>query len=298
MRCKCGTFSELKNSIFFSNRILFSSFSSISSVRPTPKPAEFISKFTLHTSSLPQPQYPVPISLTSRNAMDTKVAKHAANTTRRGFFGGHDMSSDSGISGIDSYGGGQNMSPKRNRSRPRNLEMVINGRHKYEVIDLDKELMDENVVPLSLPKLPSCFSSNSQPAPINGLHRNDESPSEPSCTDGIHLSFRKSSFGSLNVESIEEEKLFHDNSMTEKGVRNGTFKEYSPSSKTSSPASSRASWCNAGESMAIKDCSSISVSSSESVNNNKDSDCKTLSADVRDDDNSMAMTMDKTLSCE
>lgn len=267
----------------------------VCSVRPTPKPAEFVSKFTLHTSSLPQPQYPVPISLASRNAMDTKVAKQAANTTRRGFFSGRDISSDSGLSGMDSIS--HDVSPKRNRSRPRNLEMVINGRHKFEVRDLDKELMDENVVPLSLPKLPSCFSNNSQPAPISGLHRNDESSSE-SCTDGINLSFRKSSFTSLNVDSIEEEKLYHDNSMTEKGARNSTmFKEYSPSSKTSSPASSRASWCNAGESMAIKDCSSISVSSSDSVNN-KDSDCKTLSVDMRDDDNSMAMAMDKTLSCE
>lgn len=261
------------------------------SVRPTPKPAEFISKFTLHTASLPQPQYPVSISLAPRNAMDTKVAKQAANTTRRGFFGGRDISSDSGISGMDSIA---HISPKRNRSRPRNLEMVINGRHKFEVRDL--ELMDENVVPLSLPKLPSVFSSNSQPAPLSGLHRNDETSSD-SCTDGINLSFRKSSLASLNVESIEEEKLYRDNSMTEKGARNSTFKEYSPSSKTSSPASSRASWCNAGESMAIKDCSSISISSSESVNN-KDSDCKTLSVDLRDEDNSMAMAIDKTLSCK
>lgn len=225
--------------------------------------------------------------------MDTKVAKQAANTTRRGFFGACDISSDSGVSGMDSFG---HVSPKRNRNRPRNLEMVVNGRHKFEVRDLDNELMDENVVPLFLPKLPSVFSSNSQPAPLSGLHRNDELSSE-SCTDGINLSFRKSSLTSLNVDSIEEAKLYHDNSMTEKGVRNSTFKEYSPSSKTSSPASSRASWCNAGESMAIKDCSSISVSSSESVNN-KDSDCKTLSVDLRDEDNSMAMAMDKTLSCK
>lgn len=220
------------------------------------------------------------------------MAKQAANTNRRGFFGGRDVSSDSGVSGMDSFG---HVSPKRNRSRPRNLEMVINGRHKFEVRDLDNELMDENVVPLSLPKLP-IFSSNSQPAPTSGLHRYDESSSE-SCTDGINLSFRKSSLTSLNVESVEEEKLYRDNSMTEKGARNSTFKEYSPSSKTSSPASSRASWCNAGESMAFKDCSSISVSSSESVNH-KVSDCKTLSVDLRDEDDSMAMAMDKTLSCK
>lgn len=230
--------------------------------------------------------------------MDTKVAKQAANTTRRGFFNGRDVSSDSGLSGMDSLG--PDLSPKRNRSRPRNLEMVINGRHKFEVRDLDTELIDEDVVPLSLPKLPSCFSSNSQPAPISGLlrydDRNDESTSDLG-TDGINLSFRKSSLASLNVESIEEEKLYRDNSITEKGTRNSTFKEYSPSSKTSSPASSRASWCNAGETMAIKDCSSISVSSSESVNN-KDSDCKTISVDLRDEDNSVAMAMDKTISCE
>lgn len=228
--------------------------------------------------------------------MDTKVAKQAANTSRRGFYGGRDISSDSGISLVDSFGSYSNVSPKRNRNRPRNLEMVINGRHKFEVRDLDNELMDENVVPLSLPKLPSVFSSNSQPAPLSGLHRNDDT--SESCTDGITLSFKKSSLTSLDVESIEEEKFYRDNSMTEKeGARNSTFKEYSPSSKTSSPASSRASWCNAGECMAIKDCSSISVSSSESVNN-KDSDGKTLSVDLRDEDSSMAAALDKTLSCK
>jgi hypothetical protein len=46
------------------------------------------------------------------------------------------------------------------------------------------------------------------------------------------------------------------------------LKEYAhESSKTSSPGSSRASWCNAGESMALKaDCSSLSFSSSDESN--------------------------------
>lgn len=67
-----------------------------SSVRPTPVT---VSKYTLHTASLPKPQYPVPVSLTSvnvganrmysanqriGNSMDTKGAKHAANLNKKG----------------------------------------------------------------------------------------------------------------------------------------------------------------------------------------------------------------------
>lgn len=201
--------------------------------------------------------------------MDTKVAKQAANTTRRGFYGPRDISTDSGISSIDnntqhSYDTLTHVSASNrhsNKSRPRNLEMVFSGRNKFEVRDLDDSLSDESIVPLTLPQLPSAFNTSSQTAPLMGLSRTEYS----SPTDGIELTFEKSSLTSLDVESIEEEKVYRDNSTTEKDTRLSLAKEYSPSSKTSSPASSRASWCNAGESMAIKDCSSLSISSSESV---------------------------------
>jgi hypothetical protein len=49
-------------------------------------------------------------------------------------------------------------------------------------------------------------------------------------------------------------------------LQGAILKEYAQESKTSSPGSSRASWCNAGESMALKDCSSLSFSSSDESN--------------------------------
>lgn len=67
-----------------------------SRIRPTPVS---VSKYTLHTASLPKPQYPVPVSLSSTNVganrfyntnqrlgnmMDAKGAKHAANLNRKG----------------------------------------------------------------------------------------------------------------------------------------------------------------------------------------------------------------------
>lgn len=59
------------------------------SVRPTPQTPTIasVSKFTLHTSSLPRPQYAVPISVTPSYVMDTKGAKQALNTSRRSFLG-------------------------------------------------------------------------------------------------------------------------------------------------------------------------------------------------------------------
>lgn len=45
-------------------------------------------------------------------------------------------------------------------------------------------------------------------------------------------------------------------------------KDVSEKSKTSSPGSSRSSWCNAGETMAFKDYSSNSMSSSDEYNSN------------------------------
>lgn len=230
--------------------------------------------------------------------MDTKVAKQVANTTRRGFHGPRDISTDSGISSIDNnshpyetHGSTSNRLPTK--SRPRNLEMVFSGRNKFEVRDLDDSLSDESVVPLSLPRLPSAFNTASQPAPLMGLSRTEYIPRDDqssSPTDGIELTFGKSSLTSLDVESIEEEKVYRDNSTTEKETRMSLAKEYSPSSKTSSPASSRASWCNAGESMAIKDCSSLSTSSNDSVHKEVR---KEFEGNLLDEDISlMTITMD------
>lgn len=238
----------------------------------------------------------MPVNLAPHYAMDSKFAKQAENNTRRGFRGPREISTDSGISSIDNYFSNDNStksrsSPKHLRNKPRNLEMVISGRHKFDVRELEDSLSDESIVPLSLPQLPSVFNASSQPAPLSGLSRTDPTTSSsyrsqsPTDDDATHLGYRKSSMTSLDVESIEEEKAYRDNSVSEKFSRNMMIKECSPSSKTSSPNSSRASWCNAGESMAFKDCSSMSVSSNDSVNN-RDNE-KSLNLTLREQEYSL-----------
>lgn len=136
------------------------------SVRPTPQTATtIVSKFTLHTSSLPKPQYPVPISLATRNSMDTKNAKQAANTTKKGFQAQREISADSGIGSLSSQSGSDvKKSPQCQRHRPRNLEMVFSGRNKFHVRDLhiDTLISDENVQPLALPRLPTALNAARQ----------------------------------------------------------------------------------------------------------------------------------------
>lgn len=142
--------------------------------RPTPQAATtIVSKFTLHTSSLPKPQYPVPVkvmpvTLDPHYSMDVKNAKQAANTTKKGFQASQrEISADSGIGSLSSHSIGidQRKSPQRQRHRPRNLEMVFSGRNKFHVRDLaDDSFSDDNVQPLALPQLPTVYSSKTQPA--------------------------------------------------------------------------------------------------------------------------------------
>ncbi|XP_055378984.1 probable serine/threonine-protein kinase DDB_G0282963 isoform X3 [Condylostylus longicornis] len=258
-------------------------------------------KYTLHTASLPKPQYPVPISLTttapsSSSSMDIKSAKQMVNNNRKGVFGPRDISTDSGLSSMDNTIDSSNASrssvlrsisstkasasgtssnggsPKKlSKNRPRNLEMVISGRHKFEVRDLDALSSCDNVEPLALPKLPSVFSSeNQQLAPLSGLVRSNTILSRDSASttqESTPEDMRKTSRTNSESDSINEEKLFRDRSTAEKDTnKNSTIGL--TSSKNSSPASSRASWCQAGESLAIKDCSSLSISSSDDSKDN------------------------------
>lgn len=146
----------------------------IFSVRPTPTATTIVSKFTLHTSSLPKPQFPsvVSVSLAPRSSMDTKNAKQAANNTKKGFQAQREISSDSGIGSISSRGSGcgngidiQRSPQRQPRLRPRNLEMVFSGRNKFHVRDLTEEFSsDDNIQPLALPQLPTAYNSKTQPA--------------------------------------------------------------------------------------------------------------------------------------
>lgn len=197
------------------------------------------------------------------------------NMSRREFFGLHD-SSDSGFnSHTENSSGSFDVPPSSAaaRMRGRNLEMILNGRHKFEVRDLER-LTSEPVVNLALPKLPNVFHANNyQPAPIGGLVRphqqqhintnnlNNNNNNVTSTNDEI----RRDSLNSIDTtESTEEEKLMRDNNSSEKSMK-AHAPTSSQGSKNSSPGSSRHSWCNAGEAMAPKEngINSISCSSDE-----------------------------------
>ncbi|XP_035791532.1 uncharacterized protein LOC118466393 isoform X4 [Anopheles albimanus] len=250
------------------------------------------SKFTLHSSSLPKPQYPVSISLTgtgsvggpmagnvtaiapsARYTMDTKGAKHAVNVSRKEFAGMH--ASGGGGGGA---GGGETPVPLEDtttattssirmpRQRYRSLEMVMSGRHKFEVRDLEA-LTTEPIVPLPLPELPSAFGStaNQRTAPLSGLIRSSEltaSGLAGAASDGAPddddidikdnryevaeeeplapVTPRKNS--QSEGESFEEEKLLRDKNSSEKSLKSAVMKE-----ETQPPSvlgGSRVSWCD------------------------------------------------------
>lgn len=190
------------------------------------------------------------MNVPTRSPINTKGLKHAMNMSRREFFGLHD-SSDSGIADNSVS---SDTSSQLTRLRGRNLEMIMRGRHTFEVRDLERLTSGEPVVNLALPKLPSVFQANNyQPAPLGGLVLPPPLNCRPDGGTG-----RRESITSLDTtESTEEEKLMRDNNSSEKSLKAG--------SKSSSPGSSRHSWCNAGETMAAKECSSLSYSSDESA---------------------------------
>ncbi|XP_059615431.1 uncharacterized protein LOC132260991 isoform X3 [Phlebotomus argentipes] len=260
-------------------------------VRPTPQLAVApVTKLTLHSANLPRPQVPVPVSLTTARTMDPKGAKQALNTSRRSFFAGTASRDTSLDSGISSYASSHNAPAARKaRVRQRNLEVVMNGRHTFQVRDLDDSLSDDAIVPLALPKLPSAFQASRQPAPISGLIRIDQPHYREFHRD--HGSPpRKPSIPS-DVESLEEDaeegKLYRDKAASEKRVS-----QMETSSKQSSPGSSRASWGHAGESMAHKDFSSLSLSSSD----DSKEPLKVSSIVIRDDDiTSITFTHDPSM---
>lgn len=183
-------------------------------------------KFTLHSASLPKPQQPIPVKVVpSRSPINTKGLKQQMNLSRRQFFGLTDASPE--------------RSPHVSRNRTRNLEMVFNERHKFQVRDLEN-LATEPVVNLNLPKLPSVFSANNyQPAPLSGLTRQTVNESSSSSADsGINDLNRTVSLGVDGAETVtgvgptgvgvatkksstEEEKHSKDSCNSEKSMKVG-----------------------------------------------------------------------------
>lgn len=148
------------------------------------------------------------------------------NMSRREFFGLHDSAGESD-SGFTS--GATDNSLDSARLRGRHLEMIMHGRHKFEVRDLER-LTSEPVVNLALPKLPSVFQTNNyQPAPLGGLVRpvggannnNNYNNNNNNIEDSTNVVMRRdSSLTSLDTtESTEEEKLMRDNNSSEKSMK-------------------------------------------------------------------------------
>ncbi|XP_064539956.1 serine-rich adhesin for platelets isoform X8 [Drosophila montana] len=205
--------------------------------------------------------------------LDQKSVKQLTNnTTRRGFSGSREISADSGIASMDmavdsgSSSGGSASSSKRSRSRPRNLQMVMSGRHTFEVRDADDPPSSESnsfVEPLALPKLPT-DNSQATPLPLVGLVRSNtvlsrESYERRQATAGPNQDAtpetppKPKASSSDDSESVDEEKLYLDSSTSEKSAK-----------QLSHSQSSSMSWrCQAGESLAAKDCSSMSITSSD-----------------------------------
>ncbi|KAH8270101.1 hypothetical protein KR018_004028 [Drosophila ironensis] len=196
--------------------------------------------------------------------LDQKSVKQLTNnSTRRGFSGSREISADSGIASMDmalDSSSGSSVGSKRSRSRPRNLKMVMSGRHTFEVRDMDDPPSSESnsfVEPLALPKLPT-DGSQSTPLPLLGLVRSNtvlsretferrqaETPGE--AQEGAKP---KPSCNSDESESVDEEKLYLDSSTSEKSAK-----------QPSHQSSVASTWRHqAGESLAAQDCSSMSMS--------------------------------------
>ncbi|XP_020816586.1 uncharacterized protein LOC110190440 isoform X2 [Drosophila serrata] len=220
--------------------------------------------------------------------LDQKSVKQLTNnSTRRGFSGSREISADSGIASMDmalDSSSGSSVGSKRSRSRPRNLKMVMSGRHTFEVRDADDPPSSESnsfVEPLALPKLPT-DGSQSIPLPLLGLVRSNtvlsresyerrQAEGSPGSQDHSEEKPKtQGNGGSDESESVDEEKLYLDSSTSEKSAK----QQHSQSSVAST-------WrLQAGESLAAQDCSSMSMSISSDTqapdnardNNDKEED--------------------------
>ncbi|XP_034483030.1 homeobox protein 5 isoform X2 [Drosophila innubila] len=227
------------------------------------------------TTSRQHPLTSIHVQPSSRQLDQKSVKQLTNNTTRRGFSGSREISADSGIASMDMAGdsgsssGGSDRS-KRSRSRPRNLQMVMSGRHTFEVRDMDDPPSSESnsyVETLALPKLPTDNSQTSQ-LPLVGLVRSNtvlsresyERRQTESGQDQAAISMqtpetppKPKAIGSDDSESVDEEKLYLDSSTSEKSAK-----------QQSISLSSSMSWrCQAGESLAARDGSSMSFTSSD-----------------------------------
>lgn len=135
---------------------------------------------------------------------------------------------DSGIASHDSASERhqmytESMLCRQSRQRSRHLELIMSGRHKFEIRDLNEFNEDHQVIPLSLPKLPT----ERKEIVTGGLIRstnsyNTDSEMDTSVSCGSNFNSRPTSLISTASEtdqSCGEEKLKIDNSSSEKSMK-------------------------------------------------------------------------------
>lgn len=193
---------------------------------------EPISRYTLHTSHLPLPQYAVRVS-----DSNSKIAKTAANQSRKiststlkgsGSSKEGSMTEDSGVSSqpagpeddrfrsVD-YADESSLRRRGGVGRPRNLRMVVNGK-SFDVRDVRDD--DSTVTEISVIPLPKSFASAA--ASLNtGFVRERATQyqrivnKDNRYTDSIASMSTTSSEG-YDEGCLSEEKVYKDRSRTEK----------------------------------------------------------------------------------
>ncbi|XP_072762390.1 uncharacterized protein [Anoplolepis gracilipes] len=190
---------------------------------------EPISRYTLHTSHLPLPQYAVRV-----NDSNSKIAKTAANQSRKISTSKGSSSSKEGSVTEDSGVSSQPAGPEDDRirsmdymddgslrrrgvSRPRNLRMVVNGK-SFDVRDVRDD--DSTVTEISVIPLPKSFATAA--ANLNtGFVRERATQYQRIVNKDNRYTDSNASMSTTSSEGYEEgclseEKVYKDRSRTEK----------------------------------------------------------------------------------
>lgn len=158
--------------------------------------------------------FPIEIDLSkSKISIDSRIDFFRRDESLDSGIASHDSASDHHQSYMDS------MLSRRPRQRSRHFEMVPTGRHKFEIRDLSDFSDNVDVVPLSLPKLPT----NRNEIVTGGLIRSTNSyntDNEMDMSISCGSNTRPSSLISTSeAESYEDEKMKIDNSYSEKSLK-------------------------------------------------------------------------------
>lgn len=231
----CGTTAPAKSRSSPSNNATYSGGNSMQQhadanrrVSSIPEP---ISRYTLHTSHLPLPQYAVRVS-----DSNPKIAKTVANQSRKiststlkgsGSSKEGSMTEDSGVSSQpagpedDRFRSAdyadESSSRRRGVGRPRNLRMVVNGK-SFDVRDVRDD--DSTVTEISVIPLPKSFASAA--ASLNtGFVRERATQYQRIMNKDNRYTDSTASMSTTSSEGydegcLSEEKVYKDRSRTEK----------------------------------------------------------------------------------